>query len=251
MELFAGDDIAKGYAAQRPAVHPAVVGRVFAQLGAECGRHRVLDVGCGAGASTRAAAPWAQAIVGLDPEIQMIRNARTVGGGPRYTVGAAEAIPFGTDTVDVLTAAGALNFVDLARFRSEAARVLAPKGVVVVYDFATGCRSADAPGLERAYNEFARRWPRPTDGRHAVDTSVLAAAGFSVGSGDQMIVSIAMNADAYVAYLMTETNVAAAVQRGDLAAQVRQWCVERFSPLLTEPRVIEFDAWYAITTPTG
>ena len=251
MELFAGDDIAAGYARARPAVHSAVVGQAFTQLGAERRRHRVLDVGCGAGASTRAAAPWAESIVGLDPEISMIRNARTVGGDPRYIVGAAEAIPLGTDTVDVMTAAGALNFVDLPRFRSEAARVLAPRGVVVVYDFATGRRSADAPGLERAYNEFARRWPRPTDGRHAVDTSVLAAAGFSVGSGDQMIVSIAMNANAYVAYLRTETNVAAAVQRGEPTARVREWCVERFSPLLTEPRVIEFDAWYAIVTPTG
>ena len=249
MELFAGDDIAQGYATARPAVHSAVVGEAFAQLGAESRRHRILDVGCGAGASTRAAAPWARTIVGLDPEIQMVRSARTLGGGPRYTVGAAEAIPLGAGTVDVLTAAGALNFVDLERFRSEAARVLVPKGVVVVYDFATGCRSSDAPALERAYDEFARRWPRPTDGRHAIDAGVLAAAGFSIRSGEPMTVPIAMNADAYVAYLMTETNVAAAVQRGEPAVRVRQWCDERFSPLLSESPVVEFDAWWSIVTP--
>ena len=179
MELFAGDEIAKGYAAQRPAVHSAVVDEAFAQLGAASRRHRVLDVGCGAGASTRAATPWAQSIVGLDPEIQMIRNARTVGGRPHYIVGAAEAIPLGTDT------------------------------------------------------------------------GVLAAAGFSIGSGERMTVPIAMNADAYVAYLMTETNVAGAVQRGESAGRVRQWCDERFSPLLTEAPVIEFEAWWSIVTPTG
>ena len=249
MELFAGDDIAKGYAAARPPVHSAVAGQAFARLGRESRRHRILDVGCGAGASTRAAAPWAQTIVGLDPEVQMIRSARTVGGGPHYTLGAAEAIPLGADTVDVLTAAGALNFVDLERFRSEAARVLVPNGVVVVYDFATGCRSPDAPGLERAYDEFARRWSRPTDGRHAIDVGVLAAAGFAIRSGESLTVPIAMGADAYVAYLMTETNVAAAVQRGEPVARVRQWCDERFSPLLIDAPVVEFDAWWSIVTP--
>ena len=249
MGLFAGDDIAEGYVAARPPVHSAVVGRAFAQLGAEPRPDRILDVGCGAGASTRAAAPWAHTIVGLDPEIPMIRNARTVGGGPHYTAGAAEAIPLGTGTVDLLTAAGTLNFVDLVRFRSEAARVLVPGGVVVVYDFATGCRSSGAPGLERAYDEFARRWPRPTDGRHAIGAEVLAAAGFATRSSGPMTVPIAMNADAYVAYLMTETNVAAAVQRGEPAARVRQWCDERFSPLLIELPVVEFDAWWSIVTP--
>ncbi len=179
----------------------------------------------------------------------MVRSARTVGGGPHYTVGAAEAIPIASDVVDVMTAAGALNFVDLERFRSEAARVLVPKGVVVVYDFATGCRSSDAPGLERAYGDFASRWPRPTDGRHAIDAGVLAAAGFSIRSGEPMTVPIAMNADAYVAYLMTETNVVAAVQRGEPVASVRQWCDERFSPLLTKSPVVEFDAWWSIVTP--
>ena len=67
MGLFAGDDIAEGYVAARPPVHSAVVGRAFAQLGAERRPDRILDVGCGAGASTRAAAPWAHTTVGLDP----------------------------------------------------------------------------------------------------------------------------------------------------------------------------------------
>ena len=133
-----------------------IVERAFQRLGAERRRDRILDVGCGAGASTRAVVPWARTIVGVDPEIQMVRNARTVGGGPSYAVGTAEAMPIVSHAVDVLTAAGALNFVDLGRFRAEAARVLRSDGVIVVYDFATGRRCADAGHGERATD--IRHW---------------------------------------------------------------------------------------------
>ena len=251
MQLFSSDEIAAGYAAARPMVHPVIVERAFQHLGAEPRRDRILDVGCGAGASTRAVGPWAHTIVGLDPEIRMIRNARAMGGAHQYTVGAAEAMPIGTHTVDGLTAAGALNFVDLGRFRVEAARVLTADGVIVVYDFATGRRCADTPELERRYDEFAQRWPRPIDGRHAIDADVLAAAGFAVGFSEQVMVPIAMNADAYVDYLMTETNVTAAIRGGERATDVRHWCHDRFSPVFSEPRVIEFDAGYVIAKPTA
>ena len=250
MQLFSGDDIAKGYGAARPAVHPVVVEQAFQRLGAES-HHRILDVGCGAGASTRALAPWANELVGVDPEIQMIRRAREIGGAPSYAVGTAEAIPVASNAVDVLTAAGALNFVDLGRFRAEAARVLRADGVIVVYDFATGRRCAETPELECMYDEFARRWPRPIDGRHAIDAGVVAAAGFAVVSSEDLMVPMAMNANAYVNYLMTETNVVAAIRGGESALEVRRWCHDRFSPAFSEPRVIEFDAWYAITKPTA
>lgn len=251
MQLFSGDDIAAGYSAARPAVHPVIVERAFQRLGAERRRDRILDVGCGAGASTRAVAPWARAVVGVDPEIQMIRSARAIGGEPSYALGTAEAMPIASGTVDRLTAAGALNFVDLGRFRAEAARVLTADGVIVVYDFATGRRCADATALEHAYEAFATRWPRPLDGRHAIDPGVLAVAGFAVVSSEDVMVPISMNGDAYVDYLMTETNVAAATRGGARATDVRHWCHDRFSPVFTVPRVIEFDAWFAIVTPTS
>ncbi len=250
MQLFSGDDIAKGYGAARPAVHPVIVERAFERLGA-ASRHRILDVGCGAGASTRAVARWGHTIVGVDPEIQMIRSARATGGALRYAVGTAEAMPVASHSVDALTAAGVLNFVDLGAFRAEAARVLSADGVIVVYDFATGRRCAETPELERSYDEFARRWPRPIDGRHVIGVDVLAAAGFNIVSSEPITVPIAMSGDAYVDYLMTETNVVAAVRGGGRATDIRLWCHERFLPVLIEPQVIEFEAWYAIVMPTA
>lgn len=250
MQLFSGDDIAAGYGAARPAVHPVIVERAFQRLAAES-RHRILDVGCGAGASTRAVAPWANEVVGVDPEIQMISRAREIGGGPSYAVGTAESMPVASHTVDALTAAGALNFVDLGRFRAEATRVLRADGVIVVYDFATGRRCTDTPELEGIYDAFTSCWPRPVDGRHVIGVDVLAAAGFNIVSSEPIAVPVAMSGDAYVDYLMTETNVAAAVRGGGRATDIRLWCHERFSPVFIEPQVIEFEAWYAIVMPTA
>ncbi len=154
--------MAAGYTAYRPAVHTPVMARAFAHLECSVPRTRMLDVGCGAGLSTRAALARAGNVVGVDPSPAMIAVARRWVPAAHFAVGAGEQLPVGGGTVDVVTAAGSLNFIDLDRFAREAARVLRPDGAIVAYDFATGSRCAEAPGLAVVASEFARRWPRPT-----------------------------------------------------------------------------------------
>ena len=116
------------------------------------GGRRFVDVGCGGGARPSRRHPWASSGRGIDPAVTMARSGATRRRERGYCVGRAEALPFGPGSVDVMIAAGSLNFVDLAAFHDEARRVLEPHGVVVVYDFATGCSIADR----------TRRWQRRT-----------------------------------------------------------------------------------------
>ncbi len=60
-----------------------------------------------------------------------------------------------------------------------------------------------------------------------------------------------MSLDQYVDYLMTETNVAAAVANGDEASEIRTWCATTFAPAFTSALPVEFDTWFAVVRPRG
>ena len=249
VNLFDSAAMATGYASARPPVHAPLMDRVATAQGWTDPMGVVLDVGCGAGLSTRAALPWARAAIGVDPAAEMVAAARITVPSASFLVGPGERLPIGAGTIDAITAAGSLNFMDLDRFADEAARVLRPDGVAVAYDFATGCRCATAPNLAAGYGDFATRWTRPTANRNAIDPEVLREGPFEVVATASFVVTIAMSLDWYVDYLMTETNIAAAVARGEAASHIRTWCAAQFAPTFTRALPVEFDAWFAVMRP--
>ena len=75
--------------------------------------------------------------IGLDLSLPMLQQARLRAGHAglraRHLVGAVEMLPFRSASCDVMTCFNAVHHFDLARFAGEAARVLAPAGLLVVY----------------------------------------------------------------------------------------------------------------------
>ena len=92
----------------------------------------------------------------------MVRWGSTVAPGASFIVGAAESLPFSNGSADLLTAAGSLNYVDLARFFREAKRVLSDCGVVVVYYFGVGRSFSADTGLNKWFAEFNDGNPHTT-----------------------------------------------------------------------------------------
>ena len=128
--------MAAGYAASRPPLHRRIVERASVALGSP---RRALDIGCGAGLSTRALEGLASHCVGLEPAEAMLRWTRGIAPQANFVLGRAEALPFAGRSFDLLTAAGSLNYVaGLDLFFGEAARVLDPRGRLLVYDFRKG-----------------------------------------------------------------------------------------------------------------
>jgi ubiquinone/menaquinone biosynthesis C-methylase UbiE len=101
---------------------------------------RVLDVACGTGALTLAAAERAGpegAVSGLDPNPEMLAVARAKPVAVDWREGRAEALPFGDATFDaVISQFGMMFFDDAAGAFAEMRRVLAPGGrlAVAVFD---------------------------------------------------------------------------------------------------------------------
>ena len=104
----------------------------------------VLDVGCGTGALTFAAAtvPAVRA-VGVDPSSEFVRAAQRAGDGDRvrFQVGDASALPFPDASFDRTLSMLVLNFVpDTGGALREMIRVTRPNGVVAaaVWDYGDG-----------------------------------------------------------------------------------------------------------------
>lgn len=250
---FGDARMAAGYAAARPPVHPLVVQRVRPWLGTQP-RRLVVDLGCGAGLSTRPLVPLGERIVGVDPAPAMVAAARHTVPEARFVVGAAEALPLFAHSVDLLTAAGSLNYTDARASLDEAARVLGPEGALLVYDFSPGRTITGTASLDAWFETFLHRYPPPVDDALALDPATLARVSphFRLAHADDFEVDLPMTHDAYAAYLLTETNVQDALGRGHALADVGAWVSSSLAPIFgPEPRDVRFRGYLALLRRTA
>jgi SAM-dependent methyltransferase len=244
--VYAADWLADGYATSRPRVHSHILDRVVC-LDAVDPIALALDVGCGAGLSTIAlqGRGIAERVLGVDPSRAMIRSARRCVEGASFVLAAAEALPVRSGSVGLLTAAGSLDHADIPAFFSESARVLSPDGFLVVYDFATGRRSPACAGLDAWYSDLLQRWPKPSGGMQAVTSATFESASMRLVAYETFTVSLDVELDGYLDYLMTESNVGAAVRAGVALTEIRSWCQAGLQQLFRGSIPIEFRSYYA------
>ncbi|XP_070566274.1 putative methyltransferase DDB_G0268948 [Ptychodera flava] len=98
-----------------------------------------LDVACGTGLGTRILAKHFQRVIGLDISETQIAEATAIESSPNvtYQVCAAHSLPVDSNSVDLVTVATAIQWLDLETFYPEIDRVLKPGGCLMVY----GCTS--------------------------------------------------------------------------------------------------------------
>ena len=245
--------MAAGYAQARPAVHPHVIARLRSHLQINVPVKRALDVGCGSGLSTRELAMVAERSYGIDPVWAMLQQAGIVAPSACFVVGIAEALPFASSSMNLITAAGSLNYADLTCFFPEALRVLEPGGVLVVYDFSQGRSFRNDPSLNVWFDEFRLRYPSPPNSGRPLDPEILAAEATefrSVGS-EQFQVGLLMDQLRYVDYIMTETNVANAIQSGAASESIQDWCRTSLDYVFAgEPKEVLFNGYIAYLQPS-
>ena len=246
--LYDSQRLADAYARSRPPVHAHVIAAVkcrLERLGVGRGR-RALDIGCGAGLSTAALDPLADRQVGLEPAAIMLRHRRRVAPGARFVVGRAEHLPFAAGAFDLLTAAGALNYADRDLALPEAARVLRDGGALLVYDFSGGRRLAGDPRLDAWFTAFETRYPYPPGYPMEVRTLAFEQVGMRLVDYQEIEVAVPMNFDAYLAYVLGETNVELALSGGAREAAIVSWCSETLAGIFpTGSREVLFDAYAA------
>ncbi len=125
---FSGE--AQGYARFRPDYPDALLAWVIREAGLAPGA-KIADVGCGTGIATRLFAAAGLDAVGIDPNEDMLAEARRAGGA-RYQGGEAAATGIPAASVSLVVVAQAFHWFDLEPALDEFARILAPGGRVAV-----------------------------------------------------------------------------------------------------------------------
>src|SRR5579859_6544354 len=107
---------------------------LFDELAASCRfaeGSMVADVGGGTGLLTKGLLQKGYRVIVVEPNSEMRQAAdRLLGGNQSYSsvAGSAEAMPLGSASTDLITAAQAFHWFDVPRARTEFLRVLTPQG---------------------------------------------------------------------------------------------------------------------------
>ncbi|MEJ7711798.1 MAG: methyltransferase domain-containing protein [Pyrinomonadaceae bacterium] len=247
MSIYDSPRLAAGYAYDRPPVHRHIIQIIGERLHInERPLACALDVGCGAGLSTAALKPLAEMVIGLEPVGAMLRYGRSVAPRALFVIGSAEQLPFSAEAFDLITAAGSINYADLDLFLPDAARVLAPEGVLVIYDFSAGRRFRESDVLDEWYAAFERRYPSPPGYELDVRGLDYSRSGLILEAYEELEVAVTVDINSYLPYALSETSVELAITHGVSEAEIRDWCQSTLAEVFgAESRDVLFDAYIA------
>jgi SAM-dependent methyltransferase len=228
------------YAAGRPYHHARTLRRALG----EWRPARALDVACGTGLSTRGLAELGIAVVGLDLLPEMIVRARADTGLP-YGVAAAEALPVGTASLDLVTVSSGVHWFDQDRFAAEAARVLRPGGALLLYEHA-GPMLPAPQFRDWLAQQYLARFPAPARG--ALATGFDGAGRFEPERTDRWPDEVPMTLPEFVAYLMTQSNLAT-----EPAERARRWLTAELAQFFpgAAPQPVTYQASYRLLRLPG
>jgi SAM-dependent methyltransferase len=237
MSYFAHRSAAARYARSRPYFHPLVMARIREEIGITAPLTQALDVGCGTGQSTVAVRSLARFVIGTDISPAMLAAAPH-DTDIAYIVGAAEGLPCGDARFDLVTAGLAFHWFDQGRFLAEARRVLRPGGWLVPYNNGFhGVMHENAEFAAWVRGVYLARYPSPPRPNMPLDATDAERAGFCLIGREVYENTVIFSADELADYLLTQSNVIAAVEQGsEQLNDVRAWIRASVAPFFAEPR---------------
>ncbi len=246
MNFFDTSTVAKGYSKDRPYLHPEIIQKVKVKLNLEQKVKYALDVGCGAGLSTHALKDIAENIVGVDSSEAMIKSA-IKDDSIEYFNHSAEHLPF-KRTFDLITLAGAINWIDKGRFFAEAKQILKDDGFVVVYDIYILGVMEDNDNFGQWYqNEYLGKYPKPTRDESPITDKEAQEYGF-IHNGKEIFKSKAeFSLESYKRYMFTQSNITTALKyQRETRDQIEEWFSSSLEPFFDGNESVLFGGyiWY-------
>lgn len=157
IRLFEDKEHAALYSMYRPTYPEAVYRTIieYYDTGKRdgCNNHIAVDVGCGSGQSTLPLCNFFNRVIGYDVSEQQVASARKDVANLTFKVGPGEDLTLLEDnSVDLITVAQALHWLDLDKFYKEVRRVVKPGGVFAGYGY--GNNVVDNEEAQCAVTEF-------------------------------------------------------------------------------------------------
>ena len=228
--LFAHRSAAQRYAAARPYFHPLVIEKIVKFTGVSS-FGAALDVACGTGQSARALAAIVQRVEAIDISAEMLAEAQPH-ARVHYHLASAERLPFDDGAFELATVGLGFHWFDQPVFLAEARRVLKPNAWLVVYSSGfIGEMEENAEFRRWAWEVYPKRFPAPARRSVGVSAELVEPHGFKVAGKEDFAHHETMTAEQLTGYLLTQTNVIAAVESGKTPlAEAATWILEGVTP---------------------
>lgn len=238
---FEPKSAAQRYAKGRPYFHAEVIQRIRERLTLDQPVPWAVDVGCGTGLSSVPLRQLARHVLGVDVSREMVALAPAQ-AGTAYLVARAERLPLGTATIDLMTLSSAFHWLERGSFFVDAWRVLRPNAWLIIYDHYFAGQMVENPAFQAwNWNVLLAQYPTPPRAPSAFDSEELEREGFHLVAQEQFQNSIRFTAGGLVNYLLTQTNVIAAIEGGRQSiGDARRWLTDGVTPFFQSRREATF-----------
>lgn len=240
--------IAEGYANDRPFLHECVVNLLKEDLHISHNFINGLDVGCGAGLSTKALKIICDKVTGIDVSGEMVEAAKMLYTDASYTFfqSSAEEINVPDQIFDIVTAAGVVNWVDERKFLSNL-RPKMDKGILVIYDFwITDRMSGNTAYTDWWHDSYLKMFPKPPRKENIWTGEMTEPYGFTLEKQATYSIEYEFDKDAFVRFMMLQSNVNVQVdEKGRSVEEVRGWFDNTLDDIFANKRrTLFFDGYY-------
>lgn len=226
--------IAQGYK-NRPFLH----GQALEQFVRKTGKTRFrngLDIGCGAGLSTRALRTICDRVTGIDVSEEMIRVAGEAcknDPGIRFLVGRGEKIPGAAGNLDIVTAAGAIQWIDREGLLECLKNRMLPGGYLLIYDFSISDRMENCPQYTEWWEgQYLKRFPRPYRDEAVWTEKDVEKYGFAVQYQTPLKLRYEFSLERFVEFMMIQSNVNVRIEEEGMDAdEIRSWFADSLEPV--------------------
>lgn len=247
-KAFDSQRIAEGYA-RRPWLHKEVIEQIKRDCNIEH-LERGLDVGCGAGLSTKALRVLCEHVTGTDISSEMIAVCKKLYKDTSYTflVSKAEENEIPVMLYDIITAAGVINWVDKDLFLINAEKILNNNGLIVVYDFWITDKMEKNLEYTEWYNEkYLKIFPKPYR-KECIWTQNDLPGAFKMEKQTIYDLTYDFSLEEFVDFMMIQSNVNEKIERGSMSTEeIRRWMKDSLQPIFNgKDRTLIFRGynWY-------
>ena len=225
MNYFGSQAAAVRYDKGRPHFHANTIGHIKAYLHLDHTLDSALDIACGTGLSTKALLAIASNVFGTDLSEEMLKVA-PAGDGITYYVAPAERQPFPDNKFDLVTVSSGVHWFNIDEFLAEANRLLKKDAFLIIYENAFPGKMEDQTDFARWNKEvYLRRFPSPPrNSTYQWTPANLEPKKMILSRTESFQNAVKFNRDELTAYLITQSNVIAAVESAKFTyAAIERW----------------------------
>lgn len=242
--------IAEGYK-RRPFLHEQIIERFKKDVTSRIFPNG-LDIGCGAGLSSKALKIICRHVTGTDISKEMITVAREVCSSAEeydFIVSRAEELPEFGSKFDMVTAAGVVSWVDKDLFLKKMNSVMSDHSYLLIYDFWITDKMKDCSAYtDWWHGAYLKNFPRPFRDESVWTKEDVARYGFLIKDQIRHEMEYDFDQDSFIEFMMVQSNVNAKIESGENSVNiVRKWFEQSTTPLFQgEKRTAIFTgySWY-------